>query len=47
VEKIGFKMEVKKRVIDNERGDATEEVEVREAEKEKSEVGGKVDGVKE
>ena len=35
MEKIGFKMIVKERVIDDERGDATEEVEVREAERKK------------
>jgi len=37
--KIGFKLGVKQRVVDDERGDATEEVEVREADRKKSEVG--------
>ena len=48
MEKIGFKMSVKDSVsyIDDERGVATEEVDVREAEREKSELG-EVDRVKE
>jgi len=39
VEKISFKMGEKERVIDDDRGDATEAVEVREAQREKSVVG--------